>query len=57
MYTSATKQAQDLARLCTYDALEQEGTLRLEDIELFQVVLKSHWPTDFLQLDTSMKFF
>ena len=57
MYTSATKQALDLARLQTYDALAREGTLWLEDVELFQVVLKSHWPTDFLQLDTSMKFF
>ena len=57
MYTSATKQAQDLARLRTYDSLAREGTLQLEDIKLFQVVLKSHWPTDFLQLDTSLKFF
>ena len=57
LYTSASKQAQDLARLRTYDSLAWDGTLRLEDIELFQVVLKSHWPTDFLQLDTSLKFF
>ena len=57
VYTSATKQAQDSAWLRTYDALAREGTLRLEDIELFQLVLKSNWPTDFLQLDTSMKYF
>ena len=57
IYTSAAKQAQDQARLRTYDALAQDGSIRLEDLELFQLVLKSHWPSDFLQLDTSLKFF
>ena len=57
VYTSAAKQAQDQARLRTYDALAQDGSIRLEDLELFQLVLKSHWPSDFLQLDTSLKFF
>ena len=57
VYTSASKQAQDQARLRTYDSLAQDGNLRLEDVELFQLVLKSHWPTDFLQLDTTLKFF
>ena len=57
VYSSAAKQAQDQSRLRTYDALIRDGTMRLEDLELFQLVLKSHWPTDFLQLDTSLKFF
>ena len=57
LYVSATKQAQDQANLQTYDALAKEGTLRLEDVQLFQLVLKSNWPTDFLQLDTSIKLY
>ena len=57
VYVSAAKQAQDQANLQTYDALARDGTLRLEDVQLFQLVLKSHWPTEFLQLDTSLKLF
>ena len=57
LYVSAAKQAQDQANLQTYDALSKDGTLRLEDVQLFQLVLKSNWPTDFLQLDTSVKLF
>ena len=57
VYVSAAKQALDQANLQTYDSLVQDGTLRLEDLQLFQLALKSHWPTDFLQLDTSLKLF
>ena len=57
LYVSATKQAQDQANLHTYNALARDGTLRLEDVQLFQLVLKSNWPTDFLQLDTSIKLY
>ena len=48
VYISTAKQAQDQAHLQTYDALVRDGTLRLEDVQLFQLVLKSHWPTDYL---------
>ena len=54
VYVSTAKHAQDQANLQTYNSLAREGSLRLEDIQLFQLVLKSHWPTDFLQLDTSL---
>ena len=57
LYMSAAKQAQDQANLQTYDALAKEGTLRLEDVQLFQLVLKFNWPTDFLQLDTLIKLY
>ena len=57
VYVSAAKQAQDQANLQTYDSLARDGSLRLEDVQLFQLALKSHWPTDFLQLDTSLKLF
>ena len=57
LYVSAAKQAQDQANLQTYNSLAKDGTLRLEDVQLFQLVLKSNWPTDFLQLDTSIKLY
>ena len=57
LYVSAAKQAQDQAALQTYDSLARDGTLRLEDVQLFQLVLKSNWPTDYLQLDTSIRLF
>ena len=57
LYTSTAKQAQDQARLRVYDSLARDGSLRLEDVELFQLVLKSHWPSDYRQLDTSLRFF
>ena len=57
VYVSAAKQAQDQSNLQTYDALAKDGTLRLEDVQLFQLILKSNWPTDFLQLDTSIKLY
>ena len=57
VYVSAAKQAQDQANLQTYNALARDGMLSLEDVQLFQLVLKSHWPSDFLQLDTSLKLF
>ena len=57
LYTSTTKQAQDQAKLRLYDSLAQSGNLRLEDVELFQLVLRSHWPSDYRQLDTSIRFF
>ena len=46
-----------LSHLQTYDLLATEGTLHLEDVRLFQHVLKSKWPNTFLQLDTSIKLF
>ena len=45
IYISITEQAQDQAALQTYDSLAQDGTLH---IQLFQLVLKSNCPTDFL---------
>ena len=57
VYVSASKQAQDQSNLQTYDALAKDGTLRLEDVQLFQLILKSNWPTEFLQLDTSIKLY
>ena len=57
VYVSTAKQAQDQAHLQTYDALAREGTLRLEGIQLFQLVLKSHWPSEYLQLDTTLRLF
>ena len=57
VYVSTAKQAQDCANLQTYNSLAQDGTIRLEDMQLFQLALKSHWPTEFLQLDTLLKLF
>ena len=57
LYSSTSKQAQDQAKLRLYDSLAQGGNLRLEDVELFQLVLRSHWPADYRQLDTSIRFF
>ena len=57
LYTSTMKQAQDQAKLCLYDSLAQGGNLRLEDVELFQLVLRSNWLSDYRQLDTSIWFF
>ena len=57
VHVSTAKQAQDRANLQTYDSLARDGIIRLEDIQLFQLALKSHWPTEFLQLDTSLKLF
>ena len=57
VYVSTAKQAQDQAHLQTYDALARDGTLRLEDVQLFQLVLKSHWPTDYMQLDISLRLY
>ena len=57
LYNSVAKNSTAMSNLQTYDLLATEGTLRLEDIKLFQHVLKSKWPNDFLQLDTSIKLF
>ena len=57
LYGSAAKQAQDQFNLQTYDSLARDGTFWLEDVQLFQLVLKSKWPTYFLQLDTLIKLF
>ena len=57
VYVSKAKQAQDRANLQTYNSLAWNGTIRLEDIQLFQLALKLHWPTEFLQLDTLLKLF
>ena len=39
-YVSTTKQAQDRANLQMYDLLERDGTIHLEDMQLFQLALK-----------------
>ena len=57
VYDSVAKSSAALSHLQTYDLLATEGTLHLEDIRLFQHVLKSKWPNTFLQLDTSIKLF
>ena len=57
IYSSAAKTSSDQMLLHTYDALAAEGMLRLEDLQLFQRALKSNWPVDFIQLDTSLKLF
>ena len=57
LYTSTLKQAQDQAKLRLYNSLAQGGNLRLEDVELFQLVLRLNWPSDYRQLDTSIWFF
>ena len=57
VYVSTAKQAQDQANLQTYDPFACDGTICLEDLHLFQLTLRSHWPTEFLQLDTSLKLF
>ena len=55
--TSTSKQAQDQAKLRLYDSLAQGGNLRLKDIELFQLVLCSNWPSNYCQLNTSIRFY
>ena len=40
VYVSTAKQAQDQAHLQTYNLSAQDGTLQLEDMQLFQLVLK-----------------
>jgi len=54
-YTSAVKTSADLAHLQTYDQLATDSNLALQDIHTFQHVLKSEWPTSYLQLDTTLK--
>ena len=56
VYTSTAKScSQDQSHLQTYDLLTTDGSLRSADIHLFRHVLKSNWPSDFLQLDVSLK--
>ena len=57
VYTSTAKSSQDQSHLQTYDLLTTDGSLRSADIHLFRHVLKSNWPSDFLQLDVSLKLF
>ena len=57
IYTSSAKISRDQSFLQTYDALAADGILRLEDLQLFQHTLKSKWPVDFLQLDTTLKLY
>ena len=57
VYTSTSKFAQDQANLLTYDAFAANGALQMEDVQLFQLVFKLHWPVDYLQLDTTLKLF
>ena len=57
VYTSTAKSSQDQSHLQTYDFLASDGSLRSADIHLFRHVLKSNWPSDFLQLDVTLKLF
>ena len=57
IYSSAAKTSHDQTLLQTYDALATEGTLHLEDFQLFKYTLKSNWPVDFVHLDTTLKLF
>ena len=57
VYQSAAKTSQDKSAMQTYDLLAADGNLSLEDVKLFQHVLKAHWPTSFLQLDTTIKVY
>ena len=56
-YTSIAKSSLDRSHLQTYELLSNDGYMTLENIQLFKLVLKSEWPTSFLQLDTSLKIF
>ena len=57
LYTSSTKNSQDHSKILTYNLLSIGGNLSFEDILFFQLVLKSSWPTDFIQLYTTLKLF
>lgn len=57
VYVSVAKSSEAQSYLHLYDTLATEGTLKLEDLHLFQHVLKTNWPNNFLQLDTSIKLF
>lgn len=56
-YTSIAKSSLDRSHLQTYELLSNDGYMTLDNIQLFKLVLKSEWPTSFLQLDTSLKIF
>ena len=55
LYHSASKVSQDQSAMQTYDLLAADGNLSLADVKLFRHVLKSRWPTNFLQLDTTIR--
>ena len=55
LYHSAAKISQDQTAMQTYDLLASDGNLSLADVKLFRHVLKSRWPTNFLQLDTTIR--
>jgi hypothetical protein len=57
VYTSTAKSSQDQSHLQTYDLLSSNGSLRSADIHLFRHVLKSNWPSDFIQLYVTLKLF
>ena len=57
VYQSAAKTSQDQSAIQTYDLLAADGNLSLENVRLFQHVLKAHWPTNYLQLDTTLKVY
>ena len=52
--TSTAKDSQDFPNLHTYDLLFNDGTITLQEFRLFQLVLKSHCHTGFIQLDTTL---
>ena len=57
IYTSTAKDYQNLSNLQTYYFLSNDGTITLEEVCLFQLVIKSQWPTNFIQLDTTLNIF
>ena len=57
IYISAAKKSQDHPNRITCDLLSSDGYLSLKDIQLFQLILKSIWPADFLHLNTTFKSF
>ena len=57
LYQSTVKSSLDQSAMQTYDQLATDGHMSLEEVKLFQHVLKSKWPTNFRQLDTTLKVY
>jgi len=55
--TSTAKTSMDQSNLQTYDLLASNGNLDLENIRMFQHIFKSDWPTSYMQLDTTLKWY
>ena len=57
VYKSIDKDYIDQYHLYTYDLLALNGNLIMDNIQLFQLVIKSNWTTSHRQLDTTLKIF